>query len=479
MCPAVFLPPMNRSLVAGVISILFVISLAGGMYSLFLDNDAEGFSPEDLHVPDTFAAWPSPDVPDPVGSVQTTPDVSVSILIGQLYKNYGGAIRLEINNNDSRSLFVLDVCFEWVGSAVDSVHYLDAELEPDESVEIKAMAVDGPLYYGDQDYRIKLRVLQKRGNGWFTVRSGGDNWLTFPEHTVSVAEMTPAAAYHIQNNTAVYYEKANALIDFDEPTVLAAANEATAGLGASYNIGMACAIFDYVDRTIVYTDDPGDDLWYEPEVCLRNRAGDCEDYSLLISTMINHAGGTARVYLTEGHAFAAVYVGNTTSQLNMAADGVRNYYDSELKLLAFQDGSGYWMFADPLGSFHLGGLAVGAIPSADSAMTLDFTFEDTGTVYAIDMTGKTRGTAFWNNPVFWISLVMVLGISAIMAIVWAAADKEPEKSCSVCSLPAHEEHYECECGNRYHHHCLPSQGFCINCGAPIEHPPPLPPIQSF
>jgi hypothetical protein len=468
---------MKRMAVAAVVTVLFVLSIVGGMFSLFFGTEVEGFSPGDLHAPSSYTASPLPAVPQSQGNVQTTPDVSLTISIGQVYKNYGGSIRLTVSNNGSRDLFVIDVGFEWMGSVAENVHQVHEELGPGETAEIRAMAIDGPAYYGDQGYKLKIKLLQRRAQGWFTVTSGEDDWLSFPEHTVAVSEMDPTTEYVVEHNSHNYYKKANSLIDYDEASVQAATNEAVAGLGSGYSIGKVCAIFDYVDRTIVYTDDPTEDLWFRPEVCLSNRAGDCEDYSLLISTMVHHAGGTARVYLTEGHAFAAVYVGNTTSGLGQAADGVRAYYDSELKLLAFHDETGYWMFADPLGSFQFGGLAVGTIPSTDTPLDLDFTFENTASVYSVDITGVAAAPVLWANPMFWIMLVLLLGVTDIAVIIWAASEKAGPERCLVCSNLTKEYHYLCDCGQRYHHECLPSQSFCLNCGAPIEVPPPLPPIR--
>ncbi|KYK29589.1 MAG: hypothetical protein AYK23_01620 [Candidatus Proteinoplasmatales archaeon SG8-5] len=469
---------MKRTAVAAAVTVFFILSIVGGLFAILAEVEVEGFVASDLHAPGSFTASPLEDVPAVQGDVQTTPDVSLTISIGQVYKDYGGSIRLSIANNGSRQLFVVEVGFEWVGSLVENVHQVHEELHPGETVEVRAMDIDGPYYSGEQDYRMKIRVLQHRAQGWFRVTSGGDDWLDFPTHTTSVSSMTPAGAFTLDRNNPHYFDKANGLIDYDEPTVLQATNEAVAGLGSGYHIGKACAIFDYVDRTIVYTDDPTEDLWYEPEVCLLNRAGDCEDYSLLIATMVHHAGGTARMYLTEGHAFAAIFVGNSTAELQQAAVGVRSYYGSDVKLMAFHDETGYWMFADPLGSFHFGGLAVGAVPSADTALDLNATFEDTANVYTVDITGVAASLTLLGNPIFWIFLVITLGIVDISVILWAAADKHKPQRCLVCDNDTHpEHHYECKCGQRYHHTCLPSQSFCLNCGTPIEAAPPLPPTR--
>ncbi len=467
---------MSRPLVVGIVTVLFMFSIVGGMYSLVFTSTVEGFSSSDLHAPLPYTADPLPDIPPIAGNVQTTPDVVISISLGRIFEDYGGAIRLTLYNNDTLPIFLIDVGFDWMGTLVETVQAVHSELQPGENVEIRAMAVDPPPFSGNQNYRVKIKILEERALGWFRIRSGGSDWLMFSEHTISVTPLTPASPYEVIVNQQTYYEKANELVDFESLAVEMATNTAIAGLGPSYNIGKACAIFDYVDSTIVYEDDPGEDLWYTPDQCLVNRAGDCEDYALLISTMIHDAGGTARIYLTEGHAFAAVYAGNSTNALSQTGDGIRSYYGGEVKLHAFADEIGYWLFADPLGSFYLGGTAVGAMPSGEME-TLNFTFEDTTTVYAIDITGEVAPFSIWQNTPFWLALVILFGLIDLGAIIWMAAEKEVSR-CRVCDRPTTESAYKCDCGVDYHHSCLPSEGFCIQCNSPIEYLPPLPPINA-
>lgn len=64
-----------------------------------------------------------------------------------------------------------------------------------------------------------------------------------------------------------------------------------------------------VKEEIEYVSDPrGNDIWEPANVTLRIGAGDCEDQAILLSSMLEAVGGTTRVYLTDNHAFAAVYL---------------------------------------------------------------------------------------------------------------------------------------------------------------------------
>ncbi len=476
--PSLYLHSMSFKLATSIVTVLFIASIIIGMYSIFATPEVKGFTDPDLHAPMPFTARQLPAVPATTGSVQTSPDVTINLSVGQIYEDYGGSIRLTIHNRDTRPLFLIDVGFEWVGTLIGSVQEVHQEMQHGEEVEIRALTIDAPAQTGSQAYRIKIRVLEERAQGWFRVMNGGDEWLYFGKpgeyKTIMVHSLPTPVPYDQIVNQYHYYQKANELVNFDSLSVELAANIATVGLGSTYNIGKVCAIFDYVDDTITYTEDSGGDIWYAPEVCLSNKAGDCEDYSLLISTMVHDAGGTARTYLTSDHAFAAVYVGNTSAALSRAREGILDYYGADLDLHTMMDETGYWIIADPLGSFHLGGLAVGAIPSGSSLTGWNLTFEDTDTIHVIDITGEVASLPFWLNTQIWLVLVLVFGIVDIALILIIAAEKDPE-SCHVCKRPAAKGHYKCSCGVGYHHECLPSRGYCLGCGAPIEHPPPLSP----
>jgi hypothetical protein len=359
----------------------------------------------------------------------------------------------------------------------DSVQEVHARIPPGESLDIKALSIPAHEETGEHSYRIKIRIMEERPQGWFRILSGGDDWLFFGTpgdyKSIFVHPLSSPDSFEVQHNQYQYYQKANELLNFDSLSVEMATEFATVGLGSTYNTGKVCAIFDYVDSNIVYTDDPGDDLWFAPEVCLSNKAGDCEDYSLLIAAMIHEAGGTSRMYLTNDHAFAAIYVGNTTTSFSRVQREVSEYYRNNAEIHALEDETGYWLIADPLGSFHFGGLAVGATP-AKVGDEWDIVFEETDLLYAIDLTGEDATLPIWLNTQLWLILVMLFGITDIIFLLVMASEKETPR-CRVCTRPAEKAHYKCDCGAGYHQTCLPSQGFCLGCGAPIEHPPPLSP----
>jgi transglutaminase-like putative cysteine protease len=468
---------MSRKWVTGLVSVLFILSVVMGMLTMFSTPTARGFAETDYHAPMPFSTQTT-EAPAAAGSVHTSLDILLSVSVGQIFEDYGGAVRLAIINNDTRPLFILNVSFSWVGTAIETIKAVNEEVEPGDTLDIRAVSVDGPDFSGNADYEIKVQVLEFRNNNWFQVLSGTDDWLNFPEHSILIMPLGQQADFDIDVNNYLYYHKANELINFDSLAVEMATDMATVGLGSNYNIGKVCAIFDYVDKAITYTDDPGEDYWYRPEDCLGNKSGDCEDYGLLISTMVHLAGGTSRLYLTQSHAFAAVYAGESQDALFEAMNGIRSYYGTSLKIHYFEDEKGYWLIADPLGSFYLGGFAVGAIPISGSDRNWTWTFTDTSTVYSIDITADSGNIPLWQSVRFWLGLVIMLGIVDIVLIVWAGSEeKDLMGDCVVCGQKITDEAKKCQqCGASYHAACAPN--ICQKCGGQfLPLPPPPPPAR--
>ena len=141
-----------------------------------------------------------------------------------------------------------------------------------------------------------------------------------------------------------------------KPDVRNKAAEVARSYPGAYNIYQVCALFDMVKEEIEYVSDPrGNDIWEPANVTLRIGAGDCEDQAILLSSMIEAIGGTTRVYLTDNHAFAAVYIGNGTDATETAVKGIRAYYGN-VDVNYLTDKYGSWLMLDPTSSLYAGGL---------------------------------------------------------------------------------------------------------------------------
>ncbi|MDD4307830.1 MAG: RING finger protein [Thermoplasmata archaeon] len=470
---------MTRTGAAVLFTAFLIFSVVMGVFSTLAVPNIAAFESDDLRPPEPYTPASLPSLPAVIaGDTTTRPDIPVIIYVPRIFVNYGGSIRLNITNNDSRALIIEEVAFTWTGMSDSSNMLLNAEIGPGGTVTVKALAIDGPASSGNHDYQISMRVLQRRNNQWFRVVSASDEWLDFSTHTINVEALPESAENPVIDNPRNYYDKVNGLVQFNSEAVSSATEDAISGTEEDFDIGKACAIFDYLDRNLNYTTDANDgDIWYSPEETLSEMAGDCEDYALLLASMVHSAGGTSRIYLTADHAFAAVYVGNTEAEMENASSDVRAYYRTGIETEFFHDDFGYWMVADPLGSFHMGGIAVGQSPTEYRNGSWSTTFADSDTLYAIDVTGCDLDTPIWLEPNLWMGLILMFGFITAGFIVSAHTEKPEEKMiCHICASEiSGQEHYVCpECLTPYHRPCAFSRTACMNCGKPTVFPPPPP-----
>jgi transglutaminase-like putative cysteine protease len=86
----------------------------------------------------------------------------------------------------------------------------------------------------------------------------------------------------------------------------------------SLNLGQICDIFDYCYNNWRYVDDPPQREFYSKASSTLDNGlnGDCDDFAILICSMILAIGGEARINFAEGteggHAFTEVNIGNET-----------------------------------------------------------------------------------------------------------------------------------------------------------------------
>lgn len=123
---------------------------------------------------------------------------------------------------------------------------------------------------------------------------------------------------YIENNNITGDMKALIVAcDYDHPTV----RNNTANLvhlsPGSFNLGQICDIFDFCYTNWSYVNDPlTRDYYAKASETLRNGLnGDCDDFAILLCSMILSIGGEARINFaydeTSGHAFTEVNIGHT------------------------------------------------------------------------------------------------------------------------------------------------------------------------
>lgn len=201
----------------------------------------------------------------------------------------------------------------------------------------------------------------------------------------------PRKVNHVYRyDPASYFETINRLVEPAEPNVRNAADEVARVYPGTYNIYQICAIFDNVKDKIKYVSDPrGHDFWAPADTTLNVGAGDCDDKAILLSSMLEAVGGTTRIYLTDTHAFAAVYIGSGTGATDAATRGVRAYYGN-VDVNFITDKYGSWLMLDPTSSLYAGGLPgktaqVKVQAIGENVTSRAWTLLDTGEVKVIDV----------------------------------------------------------------------------------------------
>lgn len=96
--------------------------------------------------------------------------------------------------------------------------------------------------------------------------------------------------------------------------VRTAASEAIANHPGAFSVNQLLDIYDWVHANVAYQNVPVN-LTYQPypaKETLVTKSGDCKNQAVLIASMVEAIGGSARVLLIPGcvHAFAEVYLGN-------------------------------------------------------------------------------------------------------------------------------------------------------------------------
>lgn len=113
----------------------------------------------------------------------------------------------------------------------------------------------------------------------------------------------------------------------------------------TYNLGQICNIFDYCYNNWKYVNDPrGHEIVeYASNTISNGLNGDCDDFAVLVCSMILSIGGEARINYAydsdSGHAFTEVNIGKTK---------VNDYISKRYKDV--YDGSGIWTRTDPEGN---------------------------------------------------------------------------------------------------------------------------------
>lgn len=100
----------------------------------------------------------------------------------------------------------------------------------------------------------------------------------------------------------------------------------------AYSVNQILDVYDWVHTNVFYQNVPVNLTYqpYTPSETLATKSGDCKNQAVLIASMIEAIGGTARVLLIPGcsHAFAEVYLGDQ-SNTDRVVEAIYAHYGSQ------------------------------------------------------------------------------------------------------------------------------------------------------
>lgn len=150
--------------------------------------------------------------------------------------------------------------------------------------------------------------------------------------TVSTSTLPLQAQFsksQIEELTALGISKA---IEPVHPAVIDKTNEVTRDYKGIYNIKQIAAVFDHVFRGWNYSRDPfGLEYFEKAGVSVYTMTGDCDDYAILMVSMIKSLGGEGRVVCVSGHAYPEVFLGYdlTAGDIEDYREKLNEFYENK------------------------------------------------------------------------------------------------------------------------------------------------------
>ncbi len=143
-------------------------------------------------------------------------------------------------------------------------------------------------------------------------------------------------------------------------SVRTAASTAISKHPGEFSVNQLLDIYDWVYGNVIYQNVPVDLTYqpYSPAETLATKSGDCKNQAVLIASMVESIGGTARVLIVPDcvHAFAEVYVGNK-SELDLVTKAIYAHYGSKAPSINWHyenNGTENWLIFDTAGGSYPG-----------------------------------------------------------------------------------------------------------------------------
>ncbi|WP_167848787.1 transglutaminase-like domain-containing protein [Methanolobus halotolerans] len=291
------------------------------------------------------------------------------------YEGTEGVTSIHVKNLGDNTIFVYD--FGLLRTINDEWHGQDTSITilPGEEKMIGHISFNIPENTEEITLKAGLSMMVRTSSGkWYDYQR-----QYFDEFTVEIEQQPMAQETPYIYNPVNIFEKVEGKITPYDIEVRKMAAVSAKKYPGQYNIYQLCSLFDDTRDNIQYISDPrGRDMWSTPRDTLRVGAGDCDDYAILLASLVESIGGTARIYMTDTHAFAAVYAGEVDNIENVI-EAIQYYY-GPLPVYYTSDEYGCWLMMDPTSSVYIGGLPGGTAPVEGG-----WTFLNTSQVTVIDI----------------------------------------------------------------------------------------------
>ncbi len=358
---------------------------------------AEGFDETEIIAPAVPSYSPHDTLARPEeNSSQLAPGFAYNLSwsMADIYALWGGFISISCENSGVNDIFVYryGIVVNWSTPSAWIYEEYNVLIPAGQERQLGIVYITPSDITGNYSYEIIMSLLVK-DNELFDVH-GVESWFDngtvhSKERELVVKPMADLEEVNIISNYKYYSDKVNDRVEFEGLAIHDIIMDITSRYPGNYNIYQVLAIYDYILNNLSYIPDPEErDYWCNPFETLGRGGGDCEDFSILFSSLTGALGGTTRIYLTQTHAFSVLYIGNKSTK-NDIFDAIELYYGTSPNFVLYKDEMGYWIAADPAGSWYMGGLPADASPSLVSEDTLffDFGYFNTTKIHVIDVTG--------------------------------------------------------------------------------------------
>jgi hypothetical protein len=300
-------------------------------------------------------------------------EISSYYFYTEFYEGSESVISVYVKNMGNTPVYVYQFGFSLLPEKELTSQDAGITILPGEEKNIGVISIEVPENVEELELQPHMSLLaQTKSDTWHDYKN-----QDFEDITIEVSQKTSMQQPEYVFNPESIFNQINDKIEPFNVEVRTMAAASAKKYPGQYNIYQICSLFDDTKENIQYISDPrGKDLWSTPGDTLKVGAGDCDDYAILLSSLIESIGGTSRIYLTDTHAFAAVYIGNNTKEIGTA---IGEYY-GPVPIYYTTDEYGSWLMMDPTSSIYAGGLPGGTAPTDGG-----WTFLNTTTVTVIDI----------------------------------------------------------------------------------------------